>query len=520
MPNWLLKRAEVAGDRPAVMWKGREISFGELSTAVDILAQRLVGLGLRSGARAGLLMSPGLRFVEVMHAVTRCGGTVVPLNTRLLAVNLGEQLTVARATCVLYDEGSRELVEGIVTQGAGQDSHPVNVGGGVFLRRLSSPGSHPDAPTPVHEVPASAGSEKSSAAWLRDEVVLSDMHSIVFSSGTTGAGKAVELTHGNHWWNAIGSMLNLGHFESDRWLLCLPHYHVGGLSILLRSVIYGAPVVIQPGFDPDAVNDALDNDGITIVSVVSTMLRRMLEARSYRPYPDALRCVLLGGGPIPRSLLEQSLAAGIPVAPTYGLTETASQVATLHPRDVRQRIGAAGRALFPVQLAIERGGERAAPGETGEIVVRGPSVSASYSGVDADDRHRNGWFYTGDAGSLDEQRYLYVLDRQDDMIVSGGENIYPSEVEAVLTGHPDVLDAGVFGVPDDEWGQAVVAAIVPRPGRELTTLGIKEYCRDRLSRFKIPKEVLIVEGLPRTASGKLRRNVVREAYSGRAVGNP
>ena len=492
MPNWLGRRAAISPDAVAVTWEAREITFGELSESVDELARRLMSMGVTAHCRVGLLMSPGLGFVRCLHAVTRCGAASAPLSTRLLASNLSEQAEAADVSCVIYDGAARAAGLLLESREDPPNVRDEDLGDGLWIRWLAVPLGNP-------------------AAGLRDEVGLADIHTIMFTSGTTGAGKAVELSHGNHWWNAVGSMLNLGSYDSDRWLLCLPHYHVGGLSILLRSVIYGVPVVIQPGFDAGEVNRALDTEGITIVSVVSTMLRRMLEAREYRRYPESLRCILLGGGPIPVPLLERCVEAGIPVAPTYGLSETASQAATLHPREVGRKVGSAGRPLFPVRIGIDRDGEALGAGEAGEIVIRGPSVSDAYVGRSLEDR-RDGWLYTGDAGYLDDEGYLYVLDRQDDLIISGGEKVYPSEVEAVLTSHPDVEDAGVFGAADEEWGQAVHAAIVPRERCEPTLEELQGYCRGKLAGYKVPRHVSAVESLPRTASGKLRRKVLREGY--------
>jgi O-succinylbenzoic acid--CoA ligase len=495
MPNWLARRAAISADVTAIKWEGREVTFGELSERVDDLGRRLTALGVAPRVRVGLLLSAGLGFAECLHAVTRCGAASVPLNTRLLPSNLSEQAEAAGVSCVVYDETFRAAGRALESREDPPEEREVELGNGLWLRQLASaPAAQP--------------------AGLRDEVELQDVHSIVFTSGTTGAGKAVELSHGNHWWNAMGSMLNLGSYESDRWLLCLPHYHVGGLSILLRSVIYGVPVLIQPGFDAEEVNRALDTEGITIVSVVSTMLRRMLGARDYLRYPEELRCVMLGGGPVPMPLLERCVEAGIPVAPTYGLSETSSQAATLHPREVARKMGSSGRALFPVDIAIDKDGERLPPGEAGEIIVRGPSVSDAYAGREAED-WRERWLYTGDAGFLDEEGYLYVLDRQDDLIISGGEKVYPSEVESVLTAHPDVEEAGVFGGQDEEWGQAVNAAIVPRAGCTPSLPELQRYCRERLAGYKIPRGMYVVDSLPRTASGKLQRKVLREEHEGR-----
>jgi O-succinylbenzoic acid--CoA ligase len=345
---------------------------------------------------------------------------------------------------------------------------------------------------------------------------------IVYTSGTTGRPKGAMLTIGNHWWSAVGSALNLGVHADDRWLACLPLYHVGGLSILLRSAVYGTTAVVHDGFDAEAVNRALDEEWVTIVSVVSVMLQRMLDARGDRPYPSSLRCVLLGGGAAPRPLLERCARLGVPVVQTYGLTETASQVVTLAPEDALRKLGAAGRPLYPNELRVVAHGRDAAAGEPGEILVRGPVVMAGYAGrPEATARAIvDGWLHTGDVGHLDADGYLYVLDRRDDLIVTGGENVYPAEVEAALLAHPWVAEAGVVGAPDDTWGQRVVAVVRLAGAPDLATADavdtLRAHCRAHLAGYKVPSEIRIAaEPLPRTASGKLRRAELR-ALSARA----
>ncbi len=322
----------------------------------------------------------------------------------------------------------------------------------------------------------------------------------------------MELTHGNHWWNAIASLLNIDSRDDDRWLLCLPPHHVGGLSILLKSLIYGVSVVAHDGFDAEAVNRAIDDESISMVSVVSTMLSRMLHLRNFQPYPASLRCVLLGGGPIPSGLSEQCMAAGVPIAPTYGLTETASQAATLRPSEVAQHPGSAGKPLFPIEMVVETDSGLGASNQAGEILVRGQSVSSGYCNQAADDAWRDGWFHTGDIGSIDADGYLYVYDRRSDLIVTGGENVFPADVESVLSRHPGIVEVAVFGVPDPEWGQAVIAAIVPHDGYDASLEEIRGFVGESLAPYQIPKMILVLSELPKTASGKLLRSRLRDNW--------
>ncbi|NTW03538.1 MAG: o-succinylbenzoate--CoA ligase [Oscillochloris sp.] len=318
------------------------------------------------------------------------------------------------------------------------------------------------------------------------------------------------LSCGNHWWNATASALNLGLRENDRWLAVLPLFHVGGLSILLRGAIYGITVVLHERFDPAAVNAAIDDQGVTLISVVAATLQRMLDDRNNKPYPPHFRCALLGGGPAPRPLLERCVALGVPVVQTYGMTESASQAVTLAPADALRKLGSAGQPLLPVGLRIQAEGREAAPGEVGEILLSGPTITSGYIGRPEATAAAlcDGWLHTGDLGYRDAEGYLYVVERRSDLIISGGENIYPAEVEAALLAHPAVAEAGVVGLPDPHWGQAPVAAVVLRtPATEADMLA---FLRERLASYKQPRRIIVLDELPRTASGKLQRRLLRE----------
>ena len=309
---------------------------------------------------------------------------------------------------------------------------------------------------------------------------------IMFTSGTTGGPKPVVLTRENHAASAIASAWNLGVAPDDRWLCVLPLHHVGGLAILLRSVIYGTTAVLHEGFDAERAVRTIENGEVTLASLVATMLRRTRTAGLSGP--GALRAVLLGGGPVPRDLLEWAAGIGLPTLQTYGMTETASQIATLQIGEAIRHHGSAGRPLLGVELQI---------GDDGEILVRGPMVARSGLA-------RDGWLHTGDAGHLDEDGFLHVHGRIDDTIVTGGENVAAAEVEDVLHAHPAVADVAVAAEPDSEWGQRVDAWVVlatPASDAELAA-----HCRRRLAGFKVPKRFVRVDELPRNAAGKVLRS--------------
>src|SRR5262249_19658900 len=296
-----------------------------------------------------------------------------------------------------------------------------------------------------------------------------------------GAARPVGLTYGNFLWSAVGSAFNIGVDPADRWLCCLPLSHISGLGIVMRSVIYGTTAVVHDGFDLDRVAAALEDDEIGVVSLVTTMLTRLLEAGADLSGP---RAILVGGGPVPEDPLEEALGRGATVVQTYGLTETCSQVTTLAPAEARSKLGSAGRPLLTTHLRIQ----------DGEILVQGPTVAPGRADAD-------GWLHTGDLGHFDAEGFLYLDDRMGDMIVRGGENVVPAEVEKVLLRHPEVADAAVVGREDPEWQQAVTAIVVLQEGSAATPDDLRRHCAEALAPYKVPKLVELASALPRTQSG-------------------
>jgi O-succinylbenzoic acid--CoA ligase len=486
MPDWLRQRALQTEDRLALIADGAELTYAALDARVNTAAQRLEAEGLRPGEIVALLAQNGAAYVIAVHAVSRAGAVLLPLNLRLAPAELAWQLRDAGVHRLIHDES-----QGPSAHGLRDEVSPLQF---VALESLASAAARP--------------SRASGRAAPDPRFELGSPHTVLYTSGTTGRAKGAVLSYGNHLWSATASALNLGLSPDDRWLACLPLFHAGGLSILLRSVIYGTTAIVHPGFDPESVNGAIDEQGVTIVSVVANMLQRMLDQRGDRPYSATLRCMLLGGGPAPEPLLRRCAALGVPVVQTYGLTETASQIATLAPEDALRKLGSAGRPLFGSELRIvAEDGSPCAPGDAGEIVVRGPTVTSGYLNNPRATAAaiRDGWLHTGDVGYLDAEGYLYVRDRRDDLIISGGENVYPAEIEAVLASHPAVAEAGVYGVEDPRWGRAPAAVVVLRAGASLPPDELIAFCRERLAAYKTPSRVSFAEALPRNAAGKLLR---------------
>lgn len=485
MPDWLTRRANSDPSETAIWHPEGERTYLELYNEAISLAGLLRENGVEGGDYVAVLSRHGLVFARCVHACIQGGYSLVPLNARLSASELAYQLDDARVAILLCDEISLELA----SQAALLTQNSVR----------------------VVTVPTSAPSGAPTTVASRDYIDLSEDLCIMYTSGTTGKPKGARLTYGNFFWSAMGSALALGLSPHENWLVPMPLFHVGGLSVLMRSVIYGTTASVMDKFDEVEVNRLLDTSDITLLSVVPTMLSRMLAGRGERPYKETLRTVLLGGSAADETLLTLCQRLGVPVAQTYGLTEGTSQVCTLPIRDSLRKLGSSGKPLLPTEIRIVGQDKNPVPiGTAGEIAFRGPTRSPGYLNHKPRQKDQSDWFLTGDMGYLDEEGYLFVLDRRSDMFVSGGENVYPAEVEKVLVAHPSVIEAGVVGTDHPIWGQVPVAFVRLTPSSTVTSGDLTTWCEQHLARYKVPRQFRIVEEFPRNASGKLLRRTLRQ----------
>ncbi|HZI89676.1 MAG TPA: AMP-binding protein [Candidatus Polarisedimenticolia bacterium] len=459
--------ARVQPDRVALRMGDETWTYGRLEEAVSEAALSLYEQGLVAGEHVSIEFGAeeALHFAATLHALHRAELLPVPISQRLT-----EPERVVLRQRAQVDVALTATPEPSAKRGKHSGTPPD------FERRLDAPAA------------------------------------ILFTSGTEGTPRAVVLTHGNFFWSALASARLLGVRADDLWLSCVPLHHVGGLSVLTRSASYGTAALIHDRFDAAAVIHAIDEEGVTLVSLVPPMLERLLEARAGRPFPETLRAALIGGGPAPLDLLRRAASLGLRALPTYGMTETASQVATLSPRDWPDGLETVGRPLPFLRVEVrDAKGKALGPNEEGEILVRGPMVAEAYF----DDRERSAtafegrWFRTGDFGAWDERGRLRVLDRRSDRMVVGGENVSPLEVETVLAAHPSVAEVCVIALEAGSWGHEVVAAVVCRPGRSVTLDELKEEAGRTLASFKLPRRLWVVDRLPRNASGKLLRGEIR-----------
>ncbi len=487
MHDWLAAQAAVRPHGLALICGPITWTYQELHNRVDHMAARLHVVGVRPGAYIALLLPNCAETVLALYATLRLGAVPVLLQTRLTSSELTTLLGTVTCDLLLCIDETAAL--------ASELSHAV-----PLLVSLD----HTDDPriTPLLRVAPSAANPSYVNTFQPD-----DPCAILFTSGTSGNPKGVILSFNNIFSSAMASAYRIGTLPDDRWLCVLPLYHVGGLSILLRACLYGTTVDLWPRFDAEAIAIALEHTPVTLISLVPTMLYRVMEAWGASFCPQALRLVLLGGAAADEDLVTRAWQAGLPIATTYGMTEAASQVATALPSDTRHKPGSVGKPLLFTSLRIiDKNSNDCPVGTYGEIIVKGPTVMVGYVGHTS--ALRNGWLHTGDIGYLDDSGDLWVVQRRSDLIISGGENIYPIEIEHVLRQHPAVVDVAVVGIDSPEWGQQVGVVLVLRD-RTLSSDDILTFSRTCLAGYKQPRIVRLVDEIPRSASGKLLRGEVR-----------
>jgi O-succinylbenzoic acid--CoA ligase len=466
MDEWLRRAVERRPEHAALIEAstGRTWSYRQLAAWADEIAGALRDEGVEAGEPVGLLASRHPLTIASVWAVFRMGGVLVPVPPDAPRAELDTRLQRAGVVLQLDPAGQQRVPE---------------------MRAVSGATPSRSEPTSAHSID-------------RTRVVL-------FTSGTTGEPSGVRLTGRNLGASAASTVARLGASPSDRWFLDLPLSHAGGLSIPLRTAMLGATTVLNPAFDAALSARRMAAQAVTGVSLVPTMLDRLLEGPGL---PSSLRFALVGGAETPPDLVERALAAGVPIYASYGMTETASGVATATPAELRERADTVGRPVRAAEVVIVGDdGTPVGPGTPGEIAVSGPLVSPGT--VDGAKRPPAEPFRTGDRGYLTPDGRLVVTGRIDDLIVTGGENVSPREVEHALLDLTGVEAAAVVGLPDETWGERVVAALCT-DGRSFDNETVRERLRPRLAAFKLPKAVHVVEALPRTASGTVDRTALRE----------
>jgi len=495
--SWLSRRAALSPQKTALVYEDQQWTYAEFSRRANTLAHALRALGVCAGDRVGYLDLNHPNFFLSLFATANCGAIFVPLNFRLTAPELSFIIRDAGLHTLIHDEAFAPLVDQI------RDELPCrelvcNVAreGVRSFDSLFKDQRDTDLDTPV---------SSDEVAW------------IMYTSGTTGRPKGAMLTHGNILWNNINANMAFDTRAEDTTLVCAPLFHIGGLNVTpITSFMKGARVVLLRSFDPGQVLDLITRHRVTTMFGVPAMFLFMSQHPAFADTDlSSVRMFICGGAPVPEALIKLYGARGIAFAQGYGLTETAPFATFVPVGDALRKVGSAGLPPFFTDVAlVDDEGHEVATGERGEVVVRGPNVMKGYwNRPDATaEVIINGWFHTGDIGVRDEDGYFYIVDRKKDMIISGGENVYPAEVEDCLYGHPDIAEVAVIGVSDPKWGETVRAVVVAKPGTTPTEAEILDFTQGRLARYKQPRSVVLTDSLPRNPAGKVLKFELRERF--------
>ena len=497
------ERARLTPDKTAlaVVDTGERLTYGELDGRAVRAAVGFGDLGLGEGDRVAILAHNRVEYLEAFFAAPKAGAVLVPLGTRLTPVELAHVLEDSGAKAVVYDGALSEAAEAVRER--------VEVEHWIALD---------DRSRPADPVWADLKAAADPSGFRRADRDPEDLHCLLYTSGTTGKPKGVMIPHRMVAWNGYNTACGWQLREDDVSPIFTPLYHAGGLMAFLVPVFtIGGTIVLHHGFDPGEIWRTVESEGCTVVLGVPTIWKMLMEAPEFESADlSRVRWLISGGAPLPRYLIEAYQDRGVVFKQGFGMTEVGVNCFAMTTGDSVRKIGSIGKPMMFTEVRLVDGeGKDVSPGTVGEMLFRGPHVCRGYwndpeKTVEVLDEE--GWFHSGDLARRDEEGFFYVAGREKDMIITGGVNVYPAEIEAALVLHPGVQDAAVVGVPDETWGEVSVAWVVARPGSEPSAEELAAHLEERLARFKVPKRYRFLDELPRTPYGKVVKPRLREIY--------
>ncbi|MBO9541610.1 long-chain fatty acid--CoA ligase [bacterium] len=500
--DWLSRWATYTPEKVAVIDEAseRRLSYRTLNQRCDRLAHVLRHrFGIQKGDRVAVLAQNCSEVLELFFAAGKLGAVLVPINWRLAAPEVRYILDDCGPRALFYGPEFDALVREILPQLALEYVVPLAPDGMLTAYEDLLAMASDEVPTPA-------------------EIALDDPHLILYTSGTTGNPKGAILTHGTITWNAINTQVGWDLHHDDVTLAHTPFFHTGGLNVLTTPLLHrGGTVVVMRGFDATRSLSLIEQERCTVVFAVPTMFQMLLDAPNFESSDlSSIRFFITGGAPCPVPLIEAYARRGVTFKQGYGLTEAGPNCFTLDAKDSVRKAGSVGFPNMHLDVrVVDDEGKEVATGEIGELLISGPHVFAGYwrNPQATADAIRDGWLHTGDLVRRDEEGYYYIVDRKKDLFISGGENVYPAELEKALHHHPSIHEAAVIGVPDPKWGEVGRAFVVLREGHMLTEAEVLDFLRDRLAKYKIPKSVVFSDALPRNSAGKVVKNALRAAQA-------
>jgi len=509
MGEVLRRTASRVPHKPALVMGERSVTYDQFNRRVNRLADSFLKLGLTKGDRVAVLTHNSIEYFEIYLALGKAGGVMVPVNNLLRARELSQLAAYIRPRFLIYESEFADSVQSVFKAGDGPD-FMIPIGGD-----MAGPGID-------YEALIAGGSDREPKVVVRGE----DVMSIFLTSGTTGRPKGAVRTHHHNCLNAYAAAVEVGLRPDDRVLLLFPFYHIT-FEDRFCHLLRGNTIVIrrEGNFRPAEVLELLSRHRITICQFVPTMINSLLAEPDIESYDlDALRLIMYAAAPMPVELLKRALGrfrAGF--MQFYGQTETGPLTTILRPEEHRlegtpaelEKLGSCGRpALHFEARVVDEAGRDVPPGAVGELAVRGEAMIREYWALPQETAAtlKDGWLHTGDFARLDDEGFIYIVDRKHDMIISGGKNIYPREIEEVLYQHPAVLEATVIGVPDEHWGESVKAIVVLKEGARADEPELIDLCQASLASYKKPRTVEFRDALPKSSTGKILKREVREPF--------
>ncbi|WP_087974652.1 o-succinylbenzoate--CoA ligase [Oceanobacillus rekensis] len=478
---WIHKRAFITPERIALISDKNKYTYKELSERVEWMAALLQKKYLlQKGERIAILSNNREEYLISYFAIAQLGLIAVPLNIRLTAQELTFQLNDSRTKTIIYEEETADLYHAICNL--------IKFENAFYFEDEES-----SLDIKVKHVKIDAAN---------------DPFIICYTSGTSGRPKGAVLTQANMFWNAINCQYAIDITSKDKVIVLLPLFHIGGIGLFAFPTLLAGGTVIIPGkFNPDNTIQIIEETGVTIVMGVPTIhdaIRKhhLFETANF----SSVRWFYSGGAPCPKELINAYLERGLPFGQGMGMTETAPTIFMLSREDYQTRVGSIGKpVMFCDILIVDNEGNQVKNGEVGELLIKGPNVMKEYWGLPGktNEAIRDGWFFSGDLMRQDEEGFIYVAGRKKDMIISGGENIYPLEVEQIINELPQINEVAVIGVEDDKWGEVPIAFVSLNNDEIISKQEIRSYCLMKIAKYKVPKKVIVVEEIPKNATGKI-----------------
>jgi fatty-acyl-CoA synthase len=495
---FLTKRSYLTPEREGLVCEKVRRTYRELNEKANRLANAMKALGVGHGDRVALLALNEPEYYDMYFGLGKIGAVLVPVNYRLAGPEIQFILSDCAAKVFVFGKEYQEIVDSIRRE--------------IPAKELVAISDEPVEWAKSYLSLIDGSSDQEPEITGGDD----DTLTILYTSGTTGRPKGAELTHLYYYWNSVNLMCTLGLNIGDTSLIALPLFHIGALAGPPWLVHSGGKAVLLRSLDPQRFLELLQEEKVTGFGSVPALLDFLKWVPNFEKYDwSSVKVILVYAAPVPVTLIKEYAASGIEVRQLYGLTEC-NTATVLDSENALAKVGSCGKAFFHTEVrVVDEEGREVEPETKGEVLLRAPNVMKGYWNrpLDTAAAIKDGWLYTGDIGKMDRDGFLYILDRKKDMIISGGENIYPAEIEDALLHHPKIADVGVIGFAHEKWGEAVKAIIVVKPGESLSEEELIEWCQGKIGRFKIPKAVVFTDAIPRTPTGKILKRVLREKFN-------